>query len=210
MNTNKNTKSILLSIASLSIAIGISLQPASAQQRSGARFNFAPNYYRLEQAAVPEVSSHPVSHSVRNGHVPSSTSILGLDPASLPVAPHIQTQTQATLTQATPTHYKESFGAPANAPVMAALPATALHLPKAGDKALSINKAVSGKLINKKVAGKIIKKHIAGNSGQALALGPTASYGKNFGYQAGPTTPSAYGNGSTVNTAVSGKLLQHK
>jgi hypothetical protein len=209
MNTNKNTKPIFLALASLSIAVGLSIQPASAQQRSSARFNFAPNYYRLEQASVPVVSYHPVSHSVRNGHVPNSKSILGIDPGSLPIAPQVQTQTQATLTQATPTHYKESFGAPANAPVMAALPATALNLPKAGDKALSVNKAVSAKLMNKKVAGKVLKKHVAGNSGQALALGPAASYGKNFGYEAGPTTPTAYGNGMSVNTAVSGRLL-HK
>ena len=209
MNAYKNTKTIFLSLASLSIAIGISLQPASAQQRGGARFNFAPNYYRLEQANVPEVSYHPVSHTVKNGHVPNSQSILGIDPKLLPVAPQLQTQTQtqAKLTQVTPTHYKESFGAPVNAPVMAALPATALNLPKAGDKALSVNKAVSAKLMNKKVAAKIIKKHIAGNSGQALALGPAASYGKNFGYEAGPTMPSAYGNGMNVNTAVSGRLL---
>ncbi len=87
MNTNRNTKSIFLTLASLSIAIGVSLQPASAQQRGGARFNFAPNYYRLETSAVPEVTAHPISHSVRSGHVPNSKSILGIDPGSLPVAP---------------------------------------------------------------------------------------------------------------------------
>jgi hypothetical protein len=211
MKTNKNTKSIFLSLASTSLVIGLSVQPASAQQQGhSARFNFAPNYYRLEQANVPTVSYHPTPHSVRNGHVPSSKSILGLDPALLPSVPHIQTQTQATLTQATPTHYKESFGAPANAPVMAALPATALNLPKSNDKALSVNKAVSAHLMNKKVAGRLIKKHVAGNSGQALALGQAASYGKNFGYESGPTNPSAYGNGYSVDTAVSGRLLHHK
>lgn len=210
MKTYKNTKSILLSIASVTIATGISLQPASAQNRGGARFNFAPNYYRIEQANLPVVSSHPVSHSVKNGHVPSSKSILGIDPGSLPVAPRTQTQTQAQLTQATPTtHYKESFGAPANAPTIAALPATALNLPKAADKALSVNKAVSAHLMNKKVSGKVLKKHVAGNSGKALALGPAASYGKGFGFEAGPTMPSAYGDGTSVNTAVSGRLL-HK
>ena len=185
MKTYKNTKSILLSLASVTIATGISLQPASAQHKGGARFNFAPNYYRIEQANVPVVSSHPVSHSVKNGHVPSSKSILGIDPGSLPVAPHVQTQTQAQLTQVTPTqvtntHYKESFGAPGNAPTIAALPATALNLPKAADKALSVNKAVSAHLMNKKVSGKVLRKHVAGNSGKALALGPAASYGKKF------------------------------
>lgn len=207
MYTNKNTKSIFLTITSLTAVMAMSLQPALAQ-RGGARFNFAPNYYRLEQSRVPEVAYHPVTHSVKNGHVPSSKSILGLDPGSLPVQPKIQTQTQAKLTQVTPTHYKESFGAPANAPVMAALPANALKLPKAADKAISANKAVSAHLVHKNVAGKLLKKHTAGNSARALALGPAASYGKNFGYQAGPTMPSAYGNGTNIRTAVSGRLLQ--
>ncbi len=208
---NTNTKVKILSLASIAIAVGVSLQPASAQQR-GARFNFAPNYFRLEQSSPPPVSYHPTAHSVRNGHVPSSKDILGIDPGSLPVAPApvVNQQTQIQLTQSSPTpHYKESFGAPANAPVMAALPATALNLPKAKDKALSVNKAVSAHLMNKKVSGKLLKKHVAGNSAQALALGPAASYGKNFGYEPGSVSPATYGNGAAVNTAVSGRLLHH-
>ncbi len=207
-----NTKLTLISIASITLAVGVSLQPAFAGR--GARFDFAPNYYRLEQSSPPPVSYHPTSHAVRSGHVPSSKDILGIDPGSLPVAPVVNTQTQARLTQVTNTHYKEAFGAPVNAPVMAALPATALNLPKASEKALSANKAVSAKLMNKKgsgnVYGKLLRKnHTSGNSAQALALGPAASYGKNFGYEPGSVTPATYGNGMNVNTAVSGRLLHH-
>jgi hypothetical protein len=183
-----NTKLTIISIASVTLAVGVSLQPAFAGR--GARFDFAPNYYRLEQSSPPPVSYHPSAHSVRSGHVPSS-------------------QTQVQLTQ-TPTHYKESFGAPVNAPVMAALPATALSLPKASEKALSANKAVSAKLVNRQVSGKLLRKnHVAGSSAQALALGPAASYGKNFGYEPGSVTPATYGNGVNVNTAVSGRLIHH-
>ena len=88
--------------------------------------------------------------------------------------------------------------------------ADALGLPKAKDKALAANKLVAARSVNTKVAGKLLKKnHLAGNSGHALALGPAASYGKNFGYEPGSVTPGTYGNGATVNTAVSGKLLHH-
>jgi hypothetical protein len=68
--------------------------------------------------------------------------------------------------------------------------------------------AKNNRYIGTKVAGKLLKKnHLAGASGQALALKPTASYGKNFGYEPGPTVPVASGDGTTVKTDVSGKLL---
>ena len=220
-----NTKLTLLSIASITFMAGVSLQPASAQNRAGARFNFAPNIWRMEDSSIPEGYCHPrapIGHAVQSGHVPSSKDILGLDPGSLPVVtPSVQTQTRAAVRQVTPTHYQETFGAPTNAPVMAALPKTAtplsLRLPKEkeGDKALSANKAVSGKLMhanknnlfNTRLAGKLLRKnHAAGQSGQTLALKPT-SYGKNFGYEPGPVMPSSYGNGMNVKTAVSGTLL---
>ena len=218
---NTNTK-LTLSIASLSLLLAANA-PAYAQQRGGARFNFAPNVYRMEDTHVPDAYlQQPAAHSVKSGHVPSSKDILGFDPGSLPAAPTpaaVYTHTQAQLTQATPAHYQESFGAPNNTPALAALPKTLapFSLPKAGDKSYSAGRAVSAKLLKAKnnryagtkVAGKLLKKnHIAGQSGQMLALKPAASYGKNYGYEPGAFVPSAStGDGMTVKTAVSGTLL---
>jgi len=217
----KNNTKLTLSITAISLLLAASVPSAYAQQRS-ARFNFAPNIYPLENTRVPDSYYLPsASHAVKSGHVPSSKDILGIDPASLPAAPApaaVVSQPQAQLTQATPIHYQESFGAPNNTPALAALPKTLvpLSLPKAGEKPYSANKAVSGKLLNAKhnryigtkVAGKLLKKnHLAGASGQALALKPAASYGKNFGYEPGAFVPTASGDGTTVKTDVSGKLL---
>ncbi len=220
MNTNINTK-LTLSITSISLLLAMSVPSASAQQRGGARFNFAPNVYRLEDTRVPDSALLPPdSHSVRSGHVPSSKDILGIDPGSLPVAqaPAAVSPPQVQLMQATPAHYQESFGAPNNVPALAALPKTLtpLSTPKVGEKPYSANKAVSAKLmhaknnryIGTKVAGKLLKQnHIAGQSGQALAMKPAASYGKNFGYEPGAFVPTASGDGMNVRTAVSGTLL---
>jgi len=224
MNTNIKT-TLTLSIASISLMLAYTVPAAHAQQRGGARFNFAPNIYPMEQARVPEMSYHPEAHSVRSGHVPSSKDILGIDPGSLPAAP-VQAptsvaQTQARLSTTPPTHYQDSFGSPNNVPALAALPKTLAPLtavPKAGEKQYSANKAVSAKLmhskdnhyIGTKVAGRLLKRnHAAGQFGQALALKP-ASYANNFGYEPGPMVPMSSGDGMTVRQNVTGTLIHRK
>jgi hypothetical protein len=223
MNIHINSK-LTLSITSISLLLAANMPSAYAQQRGGARFNFAPQIYPLEQTRVPDSYFQPgAPHAVRSGHVPSSKDILGIDPGSLPVAPVPApapasiAQRQPNLMQATPAHYQESFGVPNNVPALAALPKTLapLSLPRAAEKPYSANKAVSAKLMHAKnnrymsanVKGKLLKKnHAAGQSGQALALKP-ASYANNFGYEPGPTVPVASGDGMTVKADVSGKLL---
>ena len=212
MKKNMNNKYIKITI-SLTCLLVANLPSAYAQQRGGARFNFAPNYYRIEQASVPDGYAQPgPAHAVKSGHVPSSKDILGLDPGSLPVAPVAPpTIRQPQLTQATPVHYQESFGSPNNVPALAALPKALTPMtPRA--KVLASDKQVSAKLMHSKnnryiatkATGKLLKKH--GQSGQALSLKP-ASYGNGFGYQPGGYMPSAVGDGTNANTSVYGKLL---
>src|SRR2546422_11621748 len=83
---------------------GITAQAAFAGDAGTARFNYAPNLWKVEGVHVPALPEAP--HSVKNGSVPQGPNFLGLSPQMLakpaPVpapaqaqAPPVQTQVSA-------------------------------------------------------------------------------------------------------------------
>src|SRR4029434_4720188 len=117
-----------LAITTLVTAAFASIQPASAQG-GGARFKFAPQTYRMEEAPKPKGYGLGQAHNVKSGSVPTGTSFLGLDPNMLkpavkPVAPQPQMQVAATpsFTPVTPqiavpkANFNSAFGKPAGQP----------------------------------------------------------------------------------------------
>lgn len=180
-----------------------SLSPALAERGHSARFDFAPNYYKLEATDMPKDrnASHPV-RSQLEGKVPSGSGFLGVDPELLarPIAP-ITSTSIAMRAPAVPmtSSFKAAFGNPAQQ-VSPAKP-IAGKLPPVKEPIAS--KQVSGKLLShKRATGQSVK--------PALALAkPPESYGKNFGYIPGLYLPTKSSSGWSARADVSGKLLTH-
>lgn len=213
------SKLILLSIIAAA-ATAASLAPsAHAQEKRGARFSFAPNYFKTEQPRVPNDYAAP---SVKAGAVPrSSNFLLGGDPEVLrrppaPPATHVAAvpaAPQVTGRAFVPnTNFHPSFGQPiqalqagvplpmaqsapqAAAPVRAAAPQAKAPVHKVAKSAPSrhhVARAVTGKL-----------KTPIHPTGQAAS---PATYG-NIGYIPGGHLPARSGYGTSVKTDVHGVI----
>ena len=222
-------------LAALSIALvasaSISSQSVYAEGR-GARFNFAPNIYKLEQPNVPkpELSAGAPSRPAFDGKVPHGPSFLGINPRDLvrpAPAPVPVTRTQVAMRPSpAPTNirspFSPNFGEP-TAPPAAAHPGM---LPNFGSPAglhpdaNSSDKAVSGKLLphkspalaaNRSVSGRLVnRRHASGQSANpALALKPIETYGNQF-FSPGRCLPISSGSGMTTRSDVYGRVLQRK
>jgi hypothetical protein len=187
----------------------------------GARFEFAKNVWRNEQARMPKDYDAP--HLVKQGSVPSS-SMLGLDPGMLNSRP--QPLPQVAARPAVPsvsakafvpnTNFNSNFGQPiaplnAGAPMqMAALPPASvpqMAAPNAARTAApvhhsrgvshhphSTSTAVSGKL----------KTPIHPTGASATP----ASYGNGFGYVPGEHLPAVSGSGTSSSANVHGRIIK--
>lgn len=148
-------KVIILALLTTAASSVFAVQGANAEGRS-ARFDFAPNVWKVEGVRVPPIQESP--HAVKSGAVPYGASFLGLSPHLLtkpaPVhqpamPPQVQTQVAArpTFTRAVPqiavpnTQYKNEFGKAGSLtpPVVAsAPPAIAPPLPQSAGQAQSL------------------------------------------------------------------------
>lgn len=195
--------------------------PAEAQERArGARFNFAPNYFRAEQPRVPNDYAAP---SIKAGAVPAKSSfLLGGDPdllAKAPAPPPMPTRPavpQVTGRAFVPnTSFHPSFGQPIQAlqagapvplaqsmpaqiaPARASAPAAksqpARRVARSSAPRHHASRAVSGKLITAK---------------NPTGLSAPATYG-NVGYIPGGHLPARSGYGTSVNTDVHGRIVKH-
>lgn len=210
-----------LSLAILAVAATgtLSAQEVSAQeggQRPGARFQYAPNVFRMEQPRLPKGYGAPEASSIRSGSVPSSN-MLGLDPqvlqrpqpqvAARPAANHVAGQ--AFIPKAVPqVAFNPAFGSafPAQPmPAMAAPAAQAMARAAAPAKApVAARSAGRRHSVSTGVRGKL--KTPIHHSTPAMA----ATYGPGFGYTQGGHLPSQSGGSMSTNTAVSGRFLNNK
>jgi hypothetical protein len=216
MNTNLR----FLPLLTIAAAATVCLAPMSANAK-GARFDFAPNIYKIEQSRLPS-DYGAVPHSVRTGSVPHSSSFLGVDPqllATPPVAPVAQAIPRVSgFTTAVPMNasFKNAFGSPITKPVMAVLPKTAtpLSLPQSATKQVAA-KLVSAKtpVGNKNLHGTLLSKprrNVIPSTATALALSgkKIEGYGNNVGYTPGAYLPTASGSGLNIQADVSGRVLE--
>ena len=196
---------ITLNILSAIAATCFVIQPAQAADAGGARFKFAPTYWKQEAAQAPAVE-----HNVQSGSVPVSSKFLGLDPKML-AKPQVVTTVAAkpVFTQVTPqmlpSNFNSAFGKPAEPPQVASAPAQAkaVKLPQHGAHAI----AHRGIHASEQVAAKLVK-HAQDPSMVANAGNRVESYGKNFGYVPGTYVPTSTGDGMSTQTDVHGKLLR--
>lgn len=210
----------------------VSFQAVSAQeqqQQRGARFNFAPNIWKTEEARIPNNRYAPAqpAHAVKHGSMPQSSNFL-LDPSMIPEAPKPviatapttnlshQVSIPRTNAQLPKTNYQPAFGRPLSAPPMAVAslppqamaPITQAAKPAAMKSApIHAAKHVSASLRHNHartgVSGRLLTRtHPVGQSAPVAA-----SYGKNFGYQPGGYLPTQSGTGVSTRSEVSGRIL---
>jgi hypothetical protein len=220
MNTNTNeliTNLIVATGISFGIGLVVTAIPVCAQaapaptHAGGARFEFAPNYFKHEEnnAPLPAAANKGTGG---NGSVPKGgSSVLGISPKMLEKPTVVQTTVAATpsFTQPAPatppvnTPAASNFGKPAAAtPAVAQAKAGNFGKPvSAKPSSLNSDKEVSGKLLHHPMHYKVPAK--------GLAATPKAldSYGNGMGYAPGPivqpTTP-----GASTTQDVYGKLLR--
>lgn len=142
----------------VAMTAGITAQAAFAGDAGTARFNYAPNIWKVEGVRVPSLPEAP--HSVKSGSVPQGPNFLGLSPqllakpAPAPVqaqvqaqAPRVQTQVSSrpTVAQAVPQmaapKFNSSFGKAGSLPappVVANAPAITPSVPQAAAQANSL------------------------------------------------------------------------
>lgn len=213
----------------LTVALTVGVQAANAQPAERqARFKFAPNIYRTEEARMPVDNTPEPFHNVRNGAVPRSTNFLGVDPSMTAPrpAPPPPVQTVAArpvTTTATPqmfvpkTSFNPAFGKPTHiaqlpAPVpqqavaqpmtMPVRPAAANHAPAAVRRA-----PVAKRHYNSQVAGRLLTPV---RTAPVNATPEVASYGKNVGYIPGPILPSTNIGNINAQSEVRGKIIRKK
>ncbi len=227
-----NIKIATLALIS-TFAVGMTAIQAEAKG-SGARFDFAPNIYRHEEANIPRRPQviEPM-HSVRSGAVPHGMSHLGIDPAMLAkkapvVAPIVQQSVAASpsFARVVPTmaapkpNFNQQFGKPLslNPPVIAHAPMVPPPVGQmAAPKALAAAKPVAAHKptiaratrSTKDVHGTIRARKAApaGNGMLATAGKGVESYGKDFGYVPGAYLPSASTGSGFTSADVHGTLL---
>lgn len=213
-------------IAIAILAVLMCVQAASAQEgKRGARFSYAPNVWKTEQATVPRSWQADAPVNVRQGAVPSSgNSLLGLDPNLLrkpepaPIYRPQQSVAARPISQQVTPHmvpkvaYQPQFGTPnhiaplaqqAARPTMAsalpATPAVARAMPshvRHGGGRRHVTTGLSGRLRPpRRVAPE-------------TATPQVASYGNNVGYIPGNTLPASSTAGLGARTAVKGRLMR--
>lgn len=210
----------LIAITALS-----AFQSASAQEGAptrGARFNYAPNVYKVESANLPKGYGQfaTPTHNVRAGGVPSK-SLLGLDPAMLqkpmpipqPVVAARPAATSVTSQVSVPkTWFNPMFGTPNTvAQLPSPMPQQAVAMPIAPARpqhAVTRSAPVANHAVRTGLSGRVRlpKRH---NVTPLMASPAVASYGKNFGYVPGPLLPSNSG-GASATSSVSGKIMYKK
>lgn len=201
--------------------------PVSAQEGGrGARFNFAPNVYKVESSRVPtDYNSQPV-HSVRDGAVPKGN-LLGLDPqilakpapqpAAQPVVAARPAATTVTPQWSVPkTSFNPAFGKPGDLThqPLASLPAPVPQQAVAGPlipvkPAATTHAPVARHHVNTAVNGRLMRQPHTAAPAAALASPAVASYGKNFGYVPGPFLPNEATGGMSAQAEVRGRVI-HK
>jgi hypothetical protein len=228
-----NIKALTLSIISVAAAVAAS-QPAQADEEArrppSARWEYAPNTWRKEEAPKRGRWDTPApAVAVKSGAVPSR-SMLGVDPGFLaklppapprPVAPPLvvaRQQVSAVPIAVKPTTpmeaFSKAFGRPVSAtpvaPMMAALPQglPAAPAPLTASKPVSVHHVPSHRA-SSNLNGKLLTpQHRYGQSAGAPAALPTvASYGNKF-FAPGAYTPTA-GSGSNTSAVVNGRILNH-
>lgn len=222
-----NVKFAILSTVAI-IAASSTVQSAEAQ---GARFKYAPNVFKMEEARIPAGYGQPApsQHSVTHGSMPKASSVLGIDPTMLArrpqqvargprVAPIAQTQLSGIpsfttavpmLNPFAPVANKGQFGQPlSSSPVVASLPPQASKPQVAQQKSFapaSTNSSLSGKINPRRSSNNVSGRRLQPARGLAAKPGsPIQSYGNNF-YQAGSTVPS--GSGISSESRVHGVVL---
>ena len=220
-----------LAITALVSAAFASIQPASAEGR-GARFDFAPTTYRLEESRRPKGYGLGQAHNVRNGSVPAGSNFLGLSPNMLTPAPKPQVQPQMqvaatpSFTPVTPqtavpkANFNTAFGKPAGQPqlpVVASAPVAQPPLPQVAtaqslQPVTPAHKAAAKRPVlqtSRSVSGKLRRpaaQHapaaMVATAGQGID-----SYGKGVGYVPGAYLPSV---GMTTRADVYGTLVRNR
>ena len=203
-----------LKIFSLLLLIFCMTQAPAMAQNRGARFTFAPNYYKTESHPSPRSAwrgpQPQIQPRVAHGHVPKSSSFLGVSPSMLtrpaPAArPPLTRSTTSIAIRAPKTNatYKKHFGEPA---ALIAHQSPAIAAPKS----FSAKPAVKATLKKStKSAKSVSAKRIASKKHAPQAKVAKANhikgYGNNF-YTAGGHTPAS--SGSAASTSVRGTVLQ--
>ncbi len=222
----------LVSILTAAAASALFVQQADAQEQRGsrgARWTFAPNIYKIEQPRIPQGYEAP--SKVRQGAVPQSASFLGVDPGMLnsrpaPIAPRQQVAARPASPQVTGkafvpnTSFHPSFGQPvqplqAGAPMhMATLPPAVAPVPQAAAPAAArpaaspvhkATKPASRPYHATRTVSGVLKKP-SKTAGQS-ASPAVATYSS--GYMPGGHLPAQSGAGSSVKTAVNGRIIRH-
>lgn len=212
---------LLLSVMSLFAVASISLPSAQAQEAGSApsqRWQFAPNYYKVEEATGPKhhyASYQPATRTVRTGSVPRGSAFLGINPEVLkprPAAP-APIQQPVVTAQLQPANFNNAFGKPmtaaANPMPLTANPAAAMaptkpvttpHIAQSSPRHSSSN--------SRNVAGRVLRRPTAAS----MMSAPRAlSYGQGNGYQQGINIPSANsGTGFGSSATVSGVIRGHR
>jgi len=213
---------LLLSLISVTALGAVNAQVAHAEPKEGgARWTFAPNIYRTEQARVPKEMDGP--RAVRAGSVPQGSNFLGLDPAMLskptpqvaakPITVPIAQVSNKLFIPGT--SYKPSFGSPvqpakAEPMKMAVLPPGAgspipmTAPPVAKPVAVPVH-ASAPRHIHTAVSGSIRKPHKS--HGESAPPAVAASYSS--GYMPGGSLPAQSGAGSIADSKVSGRVLRY-
>lgn len=220
-----NAKFAILSTTIAIIAASSTVQSAEAQ---GARFKYAPNVWKNEEARMPAGYGQPAAnpHSVTHGAAPKGMSALGLDPTMLAarpkprVAPIAQQNVHSTLGFANPVPMlnpfapianKGQFGQPLNPnvpPVVASLPPQAAKAQPKSIAPASTNTNLSGK-INPRRSSTAVAARLA-RPARALAArqgAPIQSYGNSNFYAPGSTAPAGSGASTSVTGNVYGRVL---
>jgi len=200
MNINMNIKFLAMSALAVSTMLMV-VNPANAQNRSSARFNFAPNTWKQEEPKIPAMS-----HSVQHGSVPQGSKFLGLDPSMLE-KPKSREQVAArpAFTSVTPQiQFNSAFGQPAALPVeMKPITAKVLCKPKTAQARPLVAQhrhhatSVNAKLMKRKAPSALD------------APAQIASYDKNVGYAPGAYLPATASDGFQRHADVHGKLLKN-
>lgn len=212
----------------LAIAIAlICVQAASAQEnRRGARFSYAPNVWKTEQAIIPKGAGADVPVNVRSGAVPSGN-MLGLDPNVLtkpmpaPVYQQQQVSARPMANRVTPrmvpkVAFNPAFGNPNRlAPLaqQAAMPTTGNPLPMSAPAA-SAPRHIASAPPRRHYGGGHARARLAGRLlppakvAPAQATPQVASYGNNFGYVPGNALPSSSSAGLGANANVHGRIIR--
>ncbi|MBX9690331.1 MAG: hypothetical protein K2X27_26695 [Candidatus Obscuribacterales bacterium] len=211
---------ILAAVSSITLIDAQSAQAQEARAPRGARFDFAPNRFKVEQPNLPRGYDAP--STVKAGAMPRSSNFLGVDPSMLASRPApVQAPAPVPVTQVSHklfvpnTAFHPSFGQPvqpmqAGAPMqMAALPKPVAAIPQVAAPTV-VKSAAPVHAAKRSVPA---RHHVStGVSGKLRTpIHPTgqtaspASYGNNVGYVPGGYLPAQSGYGTRAD--VHGRIM---